>query len=370
MSCPELPTPIRVLLVEDDVADRLAVKRHLASSANPVKLTESAGAEEALALLEQGDFDCVLLDFNLPGHDGLYLLRQLRARGLRTPVVMITGQEDAEVAAALMKGGASDYLAKNTFTADRIQKSLWHAVELHRAQEEARSAQEALKRRVEFEQQLVGIVSHDLRNPLHAIGISSEMLLRREDLDDRTVKSLNRIRASAQRAARMIRDLLDFTRARLGGGIPLERKSVDLSQVVSQAVEEVGLAYPDRTLELITSGPMEGHWDPDRVAQLVSNLTSNAIQYSPSESAVRVMLRYQAPSAVLEVHNFGDAIPPDRLPSIFEPLQRVAPTIDTATRSIGLGLYIVRHIVEAHGGRIEVSSSREEGTRFIAHLPQ
>jgi PAS domain S-box-containing protein len=227
-----------------------------------------------------------------------------------------------------------------------------------------------LRRRVEFEQQLIGIVSHDLRNPIHAITLAAHALLRQEELDARATRASSRILSSAERAARMIRDLLDFTQARLGGGISLERRSTDLRQLVHQVLDEVGVAWPERHLQVSQRGCTTGEWDSDRMAQVVSNLVTNALKYSPQDTPVRVELRTESDSVELAVHNEGPPIPPDVLPRLFEPLQRGTPQVDRASRSIGLGLYIVKHLVEAHGGTVAAHSEQGLGTTFTVRLPR
>ena len=233
-----------------------------------------------------------------------------------------------------------------------------------------RQAEEELRQRAEFEKQLIGIVSHDLRNPLNAITLAAAALLRREGLDERNTSSARRIVSAADRATRMIRDLLDFTQARLGGGIPLAPRPMELHAQVSEVVEEFQHTHSERTLALTTEGDTSGEWDPDRVAQAVANLVSNALKYSPSGTPVHVQTRDDGDMVVVEVRNQGETIAPERLPELFKPLSRGVARGDSQTRSIGLGLYIVDSIVRAHGGTIEARSTDEEGTAFLMRLPR
>ncbi|WP_257463335.1 sensor histidine kinase [Archangium lipolyticum] len=235
---------------------------------------------------------------------------------------------------------------------------------------EQKRAEEDMRRTAEFAEQLMGIVSHDLRNPLNAIGLSVAALLRHENLDERQAKGLARITASAERANRMIRDLLDFTRARLGGGIPIERAPFDFHLVVQQAVEEVRLAHPEREISLARGGPGETEGDGDRLAQVVTNLVVNALTYSPVGTPVRVETRGEEDGVVLRINNQGEPIPQELIPRLFEPMTRGGHRRDAASRSIGLGLYIVDNIVRAHCGTIEVRSTAEEGTTFTVRLPR
>ncbi len=230
-----------------------------------------------------------------------------------------------------------------------------------------KAAEEEIKQRAEFEQQLLGIVSHDLRNPLNAIVLGAATLLKREGLDEKSTQSVRRILRSADRATRMIRDLLDFTQVRLGGGIPVEVKPLDLHTHAEQVLEELEQSH---RLVLTQEGDTRGEWDPDRVAQVITNLVGNALKYSQPGTPVSVRTRGDGAVVIFEVHNQGEPIAPALLPALFKPLSRGAGKVDMETRSIGLGLYIVESIVRAHGGAIDVNSTVEEGTRFTVRLPR
>ncbi len=231
-------------------------------------------------------------------------------------------------------------------------------------------AEAEAQRRTDFEQQLIGIVSHDLRNPLHAISLCAETLLQRASLNAKDEDAVRRVRANAGRASRMIRDLLDFTQARLGGGIPVERKPSDLHAQAGQVLDELRRQHPQRSIEFLATGDARGEWDPDRIDQVIVNLVSNAIAYSPSDSPVKVHSRGEARAVRIEVHNCGPGIPAERLSNLFDPMTRGAGQMDTNTRSIGLGLFIVSSIVAGHGGQVTVSSSTESGTLFTVLLPR
>lgn len=236
--------------------------------------------------------------------------------------------------------------------------------------DERKKAIDELQRRAEFEKQLIGIVSHDLRNPLSAILASATMILRRDSSDERASKGLRRIINSGENAERMIRDLLDFTQARLGGGIPIAPQAVNFHATVQRVADELAVSHPERVLKFEHSGDAEGTWDPDRVAQVVGNLLGNALRHGPPEQPVRISSRAQGEEVVLEIHNGGEPIPPELVPVLFEPLSRGTAQIDRNARSIGLGLFIVKQIVDAHRGSVQVSSTAAEGTRFTVRLPR
>jgi signal transduction histidine kinase len=242
--------------------------------------------------------------------------------------------------------------------------------EHRRSEEERQRLLAEARKRVEFEQQLVGIVSHDLRGPLNAILTGAAMMLQRESIDPWQAKTTARILSCAERSNRLIRDLLDFTQARMGGGIPVRPAPQDLHEVTLQVVEEARVAHAERTIQVTQSGDGRGEWDADRLAQVVSNLLTNALKYSPDGSQVGVETRGEAERVELRVHNTGEPIAPDLLPRIFEPLRRGKRRVNKSDRSIGLGLYIVRELVLAHGGTVEVSSTEAEGTTFTVSLPR
>ena len=218
-----------------------------------------------------------------------------------------------------------------------------------------------------FRDQFIGVLSHDLRTPLGAITAGAALLALPEDNPQRRSRVVERVMNSAQRMERMIGDLLDLTCARLGGSIPLKRRAADLQQVCEEAIIEIRAGHPDALLDWHASGNLRGEWDPDRLAQVLSNLIGNAIQHGDG-TPITVTACEEGDSVSVAVHNGGPPISPHLLPSVFEPLARGHQ--EAAGHSIGLGLFIARTIVVAHGGDIQVRSSPSAGTTFTVLLPK
>lgn len=233
---------------------------------------------------------------------------------------------------------------------------------------EAKQLQEAAKDRALFAEQMVGIVSHDLRNPLSTIqmGVS---LLARSEVTPNQLSVLGRISRAAERATRLIADLLDFTQARLGSGLSVSLKPIDLHQVMSETVDELAQAFPGRELKHEHAGEGLCMADADRLAQLVGNLVANAMTYGKAQAPVTVMSSVQATSFTVAVHNEGPAIPAHVQAALFRPMTRGEGEIH-AGRSVGLGLFIVSEIAKAHGGAVAVESAPDRGTKFSATFPR
>lgn len=228
--------------------------------------------------------------------------------------------------------------------------------------EAERQAQHLLRDRALFAEQMVGIVSHDLRNPLSAILMGVQLLARVEK--ERRTRVLGHVRDSAERAQRLIEELLDFTQARIGKGLSVKLGEIDLHEVAAHAVDELGLAFPNRKIMHVVRG--EGHCiaDADRLAQLIGNLASNAATYGLPGTPIIVRTETDGASATLSIENQGAPIPAEMVATLFEPMVRGVGA-GNSTRSVGLGLFIVNEISKSHGGEMEVVSSSEEGTRFV-----
>ncbi|ROM49324.1 PAS domain-containing sensor histidine kinase [Pseudomonas poae] len=243
-----------------------------------------------------------------------------------------------------------------------LQEKTAAEVALQEAQAELHEAYAIVQRRALFAEQMVAIVSHDLKNPLTAIRMASDFLSRGERTA-REQQLLDHISQSSERAQRMIADLLDFTQARVGQGITIKTAPLDLHGVIHRAVDELRVAFPAATLEHRAEGHGDACLDADRVQQIIGNLVANSVAYGDLQQPITITSRLGDGGSEVAVHNYGAVIPETLLAGLFEPMTRGTDE-GSDVRSVGLGLYIVRELARVHGGDVAVNSSAAEGTTF------
>jgi signal transduction histidine kinase len=320
-----------------------------------------AGAEETFGVeAVQGDIPeshaQTRLDF---GYDLPEVLRELNC--LRVQILRLLQAHDVGLRpeAALLIHTAID-----TFAGRAAQSFL--------AKRVADQAQAASMR-----ERFIAILGHDLRNPLTTIRMSADLILQLADEPEArfrsaAMRSAARISTSAIRMTRMIQDVMDVVRSSQGAGIPLNCTASDLVQVSAGIVDELAVSHPDRRVEMRVAGDLHGFWDPSRLQQAIENLLSNALQYSSADADVQLDLTGRDTDVQITVHNAGPPIDPAELAMLFEPFKpgHQPPLAGSRKPGLGLGLFIVKSIVQAHGGTIDVTSTPEAGTTFTITLPR
>jgi signal transduction histidine kinase len=215
----------------------------------------------------------------------------------------------------------------------------------------------------EFREMFIAMLGHDLRNPLASIVMSAAAQLRRDELGPKDAKRAALIIRGGHRMQRMIAQLLDFTRIRLGGGFPIEAKPADLREICRNVLDEF-----EASTDLEVEGDLTGTWDEDRLAEVLSNLVGNAIAFARPGTAVLVKAYAEGAEVVVEIMNQGEPIPADVLPFIFQPFRQARST-PLATGNLGLGLYIAHQISLSHGGTLDAHSA-DGKTVFVMRLPR
>jgi signal transduction histidine kinase len=374
-----------VLIIDDDPRNRFVARAVLEPLG--VRIHEAGSAEDALRALGDDDFAVMVLDVMLPGTSGIELLRIVRGRRLaeRCAVLVLSALDsEGPYGQEARTLGAVDVLSK-PFDPDVLRARVAALVDAHGlasgsgdvqtlasrardsrtaeaiADELARTRQ-ALEESSAETDRLLGVLGHDLRNPLSAVLIGVERVMRAEGLSDDHKKTLQRVSRSARRMAALVRDIVDYSRgASAGKAMPISCVPTNLGDVCEEVVDEIRIANPAREFTIVKRGALDGQWDRHRLEQALSNLVGNAVEHG--DGAVEVMARGERDEVTLRVRNDGACIPEERLRTLFEPFKQ-------KSKGLGLGLYIAREIVHAHRGTITVRSTASEGTSFTIRLPR
>jgi len=359
---------VKCLLV-DDLEENLLALSALLQRPDLEILTAQSGSE-ALELLLVHDVALAFLDVQMPEMDGFELAELMRGseRTRQVPIIFVTaGARDQHRLFKGYESGAVDFLFK-PIEPHILQNKADVFFQLHRHKQQlARELREKTET-LRLNEMLTAVLSHDLRSPLNAV-LTSAVLIQRRSTEQAVKDTAGRILSSGKRMSRMIEDMLDMARARLAGGIPLKRERADLGALVDRAVGEIQATYPERRIDVQQSGDLNGNWDGERLAQVVSNLLGNALQHGDDSDAVEVKVDgTRSEAVVVTVENSG-TIPSDLLPQLFDPF-RGSQRQTGRTEGLGLGLYIVQQIVLAHGGSVEVKSGENNRTIFAVRIPR
>jgi PAS domain S-box-containing protein len=249
-----------------------------------------------------------------------------------------------------------------------LAEQLAQALERARLYESERTAREEAERVRRLQETLMSVVGHDLRTPITSIATGAHLVLTRGGLGEQQAATIGRIARAADRVRGIIRDLVDFGRARRGGALTVERKETRIDELCERVTAEIRQAHPACSVELASCGEVVSSVDPGRIAQVMSNLIGNAVQHGRG-APVRVTVDGAPDAVILQVWNGGPPIPPAERPHLFEAFKRSSSS-GGDQGSLGLGLFIVHEVVKAHGGTVEVQSDAERGTAFTVRLPR
>lgn len=349
-----------VVLIVDDVADNLIAFEAMLRRDDIDIVTVSSGRAALEVLLKQ-DVALAIVDVQMPEMDGFVLADLMRGveRTRYVPIIFVTAgaQERARVFQGY-EAGAVDFLFKPV-----DPQILRGKVEVFATLERQR---QRLREQDRMREMFIGILGHDLRNPLSGITMAATILLGRCK-EEALREPVERILSSSQRMARMVEQLLDLTRMRLGEGVALQTRPCDLRKLVDDVIGESESTR--RRCQLDVQGDSAGTWDPDRMLQVAANLIGNAVQHSPAGSAIQVVIDGSAPAqVVLRVHNQGAPIPEALRPVLFDAFRGQGK--GERGGGLGLGLYITHQLVLAHRGTLGFESSATSGTTFTAALPR
>ncbi|MEL6401603.1 MAG: ATP-binding protein [Cyanobacteria bacterium J06626_4] len=393
---------LNVLVIDDDVTDRMAMRRYLAKTPLQATMTEAANAQTARQLLASEPFNCIFLDFRLPDTDGLSFIKQLRLEGNRLPIIVFTGQGDEQTAVDLMKAGASDYLSKSRLSPDTLSSLIRHAMTVYRAEQRTRAAQEQLKQtnlllrqqnqeledqRQQIEQQnlrlleanqhkaeFLATVSHELRTPLNSILGFSQILKSQTKgpLNDYQVKMADCIHTNGASLLHLVNDILDMSTIE-SNRLQLTPHFFDLEVLIQEVLSEMHWMVSQKELAIQALVNLEDdiiYNDRQRLKQILINLLSNAIKFT-EQGGIDIEVNSLAKNSLeICVQDTGIGIADEQLSTIFQPFRQVDQSIIRKHAGTGLGLAITHSLVSIMQGLITVESQMGQGSTFRIQIPR
>lgn len=393
---------LNILVVDDDQVDRIAVRRALNAAGIQAEYAEADSCTGAIAQLNQANFDCIFIDYRLPDGDGLTLLQAVRAAKIKTPVIVLTGQGDEQIAVDLMKAGASDYLVKDRAAPDLLERVLRNAIRVYRAEQEVAIANQRLQasyeqliqKNHELEQQrqqiqhqnlqlieaahlksqFLATMSHELRTPLNAIIGFSQLLLRpgKGDLDSNQQRMMQHVFSNGKHLLEMLNEILDFSKIE-AGRLELKPETFELSHMIHSTLEELRSLADEKQLALYADIQLTDPKvlnDSMNVRRILTNLISNAIKFTETG---KVWVEVREPTTdqiAIAVCDTGIGISPTDRQHIFEAFRQIDQSNTRRYGGTGLGLAITDSLVQMMGGSIKIESFPGQGSVFRVELPR
>lgn len=393
---------LKILVVDDDEENRIAVRSALTKAGVQMELSEIGNGKDAFSALNNTAYDCVFLDDRLPDQDGLTLIQQLHSSEIKVPLVVLTDEEDEQIAVQLIKAGATDCLSNSRISPETLAQVLRNAIRIYRAEMQAalanqqfRESQEQLIRQnqeLERQQQQIQMqnfklleasqlksyflatMSHELRTPMNAIIGFSQILLRPKfcQLTHQQADMVERILNNGKHLLMLLNEVLDFSKLE-AGQLDLKAERFDVSKVINLAVGEMRSIADAKNISLLVQTDLQNSLvfnDPVRVKQILINLLSNAIKFTDSGEIWVEVKELPANRVAIIVRDTGIGIAPKDFKHIFEAFRQVDQSITRKYPGTGLGLAIIDSLVRMMGGKIFLESQLGLGSMFRIELPR
>ncbi len=393
---------LKILLIDDDEVDRMAVQRALKKAGIEMELTQAENAQTAISILQKTTFDCVFLDYRLPDMDGLDLVKELQSMEIKVPLIVLTGQGDEQIAVEMMKAGAYDYLSKSRISPELLYQTLRRAIRICRAEKQAEMANQKLResnqllrqknqelkkqrqqiklKNLELQQayrlksQFLATLSHELRTPMNAIMGFSQILLGQypDPLTTPQIDIVDRIYSNSQNLMTMLNEVLDFSKIE-ANQMELNPAEFNLSTLVQVSVEELRSLLMEKNLNLEIDIKLENPIiinDQNCCRRILVNLLSNAIKFTSIGGIKVTVWELNHERVEFLVEDTGIGIASEDLDNIFEAFRQVDQTITRKYQGTGLGLAITYSLVEMMQGEITVESQLNKGSVFRVEIPR
>jgi signal transduction histidine kinase len=391
---------LKILIIHGE-AEQNEVICALNEAILPMELFEARDSHSAIALLDNTAFDCVFCNDQVLDKDALTLVKELRTRGVKAPLVVLTEQKDEQHAVELINAGATDYICKSRISLETLVQVLRNAIRVYRAEVQAAQAYQELqennellvRQNQELEAQryliqwqnlklrelsqlksdFLGTISHELRTPMNAIIGFSQVLLRPKfGLTNQQTDMVERILNNGKQLLVLLNEVLDFSLIE-AGRLELKPEIFDISNVVNITVEKMRSLAERKQLSLVVQNQLLNpvlHQDSLRLQQVLTNLLSNAIKFTES-GCVYIELKENSTNQIaIAVRDTGIGIPPTDLNHIFEAFRQVDQTTTRKYPGTGMGLAIINSLVQMMGGKISVESNVGKGSIFQIEIPR
>ncbi|MBW4660678.1 MAG: hybrid sensor histidine kinase/response regulator [Drouetiella hepatica Uher 2000/2452] len=364
---------LKILIVDDDEVDRMALRRLLKAAGVAIKAVETVDCGEAIAILKEQIFDCAFIDYRLPDMTGLELVQVLRGDSIRIPLIILTGQGDEQIAVELMKAGASDYIAKGRLSPEALAQVLRNAVRIHQAEMQAALAEQQKEQLARQREDFVSRLTHDLRTPLVAADRTLNLFQEGAfgDISPDMQDMLTVMIRSNQNLLHMVNTILEVYRHDAGRKT-MSFESCKLYPLVKEVVQELAPLAQERGLKIAIDAAIDTTIAADcmEIRRLLTNLIGNAIKFTDRGSiTIRLDKATQSTAqpglVAIEVEDTGSGISPEDQATLFDRFRQG----NHKRSGSGLGMYLSRRIVEAHNGTIAVKSALGQGSLFIVQLP-
>lgn len=370
---------IKVLLVEDDEDDYVLTESLLSEiNLGTYTLDWVTTYDSALEKIAENQHDVCLLDYHLGAHTGLELLREAKSKNYEIPIILLTGQGDQQTDVEAMRAGAADYLIKGELNTSLLERSIRYSLEQKRNEQERLQLILAQEARAQAEaansakDDFLAMVSHEIRTPLNAMLGWIQILQLHKNNAETVDKAVEAIERSAKLQSKFIEDLLDITRIG-NNSLTLEKQTIELGALIDASIIVIRPSAESKSinLEIIRDGSPEilVHADSERLQQVINNLLTNAVKFTPKNGQVSIMLAKKETDAEIVVKDSGIGITPEFMPYVFDRYRQAESRV-TRKGGLGLGLAISHRIVDLHGGSINAESDGEnQGATFIVRLP-
>lgn len=393
---------LKILIVDDEEVDRIAVRRALLKAGFQMEIIEAEDSSTAVVNVKNTQFDCIFLDYRLPDRDGLELIKELRLMGVKVPSIVLTRQGDEQIAVEMMKAGASDYLSKSRLSPETLSQTLRNAIRIHQAEMGVEKANQRLResnkllkqqnqelenqrQQIELQnQQLIEAsrlksqflanMSHELRTPMNSIIGFSQLLLRQEPdtLSKKQLDMLKRIFNNAQLLMKMLNEVLDFSKIQ-AHRLDLKLEQFDLTKLVNFTAEEIRILALDKNLDLQIELKLNDVWvvnDRTCLQRILVNLLSNAIKFTVSGYVKIKVWEERKDWLTIAVEDTGIGIAQKNFQLIFDAFSQADQSITRNHSGTGLGLAIVRSLVQMMEGNIRIESELGKGSTLLVELPR